>query len=158
MRFELIIVLSVFSTLAYSQKGPVAAGGNATGAGGSVSYSIGQIDYIAPTGSGGNSNEGLQQPYELFVVSSTSINENEKSVSITVFPNPTSHSVLIDFKNSDFKNHSYKITDAQGKLISENKIIENTSTINVSEFNSGIYFISILNSNSELKTYKLIKH
>lgn len=141
-------------TLSYAQQGPVAAGTSTTGAGGSISYSIGQIDYIYPSGTG-NSSEGLQQPYEIFV---TEINESLNSVAITVFPNPSSQSAIIDFKSVDFKNHSYQLTDANGKLISENKIVDSQSKINVAELNSGIYFIRISNSSSHLKTFKLIKH
>ncbi|HWY12742.1 MAG TPA: T9SS type A sorting domain-containing protein [Bacteroidia bacterium] len=157
MRKNIFLLFSFYWSLAFSQKGQVAAGGDATGAGGSASYSIGQIDYIAPTGSGGNSNEGLQQPYELFVVS-TSVNETENSVSVNVFPNPVSHSVNIHIKNSSFQNYSYKITDVSGKLISENKITEQKSVIPVSEFNSGTYFITISEGTTQIKTYKLIKY
>ena len=45
-----------------AQQGNVAAGGLSTGAGGSVGYSIGQLDYLSATGSGGSLNQGLQQP------------------------------------------------------------------------------------------------
>ena len=154
---RLVLLFISFCSLSYAQQGPVAAGTSTAGAGGSISYSIGQIDYIAPTGSGGNSNEGLQQPYELFIVS-TSVKEIDNSVSVTMFPNPVSNFVSIDFKNSKFQDYSYQLTDANGKLISENKITEAQSKINVAELNSGIYFILISNSSSPIKTYKLIKH
>ncbi|MHC1706606.1 MAG: T9SS type A sorting domain-containing protein [Bacteroidales bacterium] len=45
-----------------AQQGNVAAGGLATGAGGSASYSIGQMDYLSATGTGGSLIQGLQQP------------------------------------------------------------------------------------------------
>jgi hypothetical protein len=45
-----------------AQQGFVATGGDATGAGGSVSYSIGQVDYLSAEGSGGFINQGLQHP------------------------------------------------------------------------------------------------
>jgi hypothetical protein len=154
---RLVLLFISFCSLSYAQQGPVAAGTSTAGAGGSISYSIGQIDYIAPTGSGGNSNEGLQQPYELFVVS-TSLKEKDNLISVNVFPNPVSNSVSIDYKNSNFQGHSYRLTDVNGKIISENKIIETQSKIDVAELNSGVYFILISDSFSPIKTYKLIKH
>ncbi len=45
-----------------AQQGNVAAGGQAVGAGGSVSYSIGQVNYLSASGTGGSLNQGLQQP------------------------------------------------------------------------------------------------
>jgi len=48
-----------------AQQNTIAAGGLATGSGGTASYSIGQIDYITATGSGGTASQGVQQPYKL---------------------------------------------------------------------------------------------
>jgi hypothetical protein len=45
-----------------AQQGVVTAGGVAGGAGGSASYSIGQVDYLSVTGTGGSLIQGLQQP------------------------------------------------------------------------------------------------
>jgi len=56
-----VAVLS--ATLGVSaQQAILAAGGEATGAGGTVSFSVGQIDYIEATGGGGKANQGVQQP------------------------------------------------------------------------------------------------
>jgi hypothetical protein len=157
MKNLVLLFISFCSLFSFAQQGPVAAGTSTTGAGGSVSYSIGQIDHIAPTGSGGNTNEGLQQPYELFVVS-TSLNEKDKTISINVFPNPASHSVIIELKNTDLKDCHYQLADVNGKLITWSVIKERSTTIDVSELSSGIYYISIYNNSSGINSYKLIKH
>jgi hypothetical protein len=41
-----------------------AAGGEATGSGGTTSYSVGQIVYYSNSEAGGSENQGVQQPYE----------------------------------------------------------------------------------------------
>ncbi len=46
-----------------AQQGNVAAGGDASGAGGSMSYSIGQTDYLLFVSSTGSLQFGLQQPF-----------------------------------------------------------------------------------------------
>jgi opacity protein-like surface antigen len=65
-----------------------ATGGNASGSGGSASYSVGQVAYQTKTGSSGSVAEGVQQPYEISVVSGI-----EKaigiSLSVSAYPNPT---------------------------------------------------------------------
>jgi hypothetical protein len=43
---------------------PPQAGGEATGSGGSVSYSVGQVVYTTNTGINGSVAQGVQQPYE----------------------------------------------------------------------------------------------
>ena len=40
-----------------------ASGGNATGSGGTVSYTVGQIVYVTDTGNTGSVIQGVQQPY-----------------------------------------------------------------------------------------------
>jgi hypothetical protein len=45
-----------------------AVGGNASGSGGSVSYSVGQVAYQTHTGTNGSVVEGVQQPYEISVL------------------------------------------------------------------------------------------
>jgi hypothetical protein len=61
------ILLSLWMLLCGSvglmaQQGTVAAGGVASGAAGTATYSTGLISYITATGGGGKINQGLQQP------------------------------------------------------------------------------------------------
>lgn len=48
-----------------AQETTLTAGGEATGSGGSVSYSIGQLFYMTKTGTTGSVSEGVQQPIEI---------------------------------------------------------------------------------------------
>lgn len=57
----ILLCLSAINLLA--QHGNVAAGGDATGIGGSMSYSIGQTDYMMYSSPQGNLSLGLQQVY-----------------------------------------------------------------------------------------------
>lgn len=62
-RLAFVGVAVLSATLGVSaQQAILAAGGEATGAGGTVSFSVGQIDYIEATGGGGKANQGVQQP------------------------------------------------------------------------------------------------
>ncbi|MCX6272178.1 MAG: carboxypeptidase-like regulatory domain-containing protein [Bacteroidetes bacterium] len=53
------------STSLLAQQGFVSTGGQATGAGGTVSFSIGQVDYLSAAGNNGTIIQGLQQPQSL---------------------------------------------------------------------------------------------
>jgi hypothetical protein len=50
----------------YGQESSNTAGWNAAGSGGTVAYSIGQVAYTYESGANGNSNHGVQQPYEIW--------------------------------------------------------------------------------------------
>ena len=62
----ILIVIVGFPLIA--QEAIPAAGSNAIGSGGSVSYSVGQVVYTINTGTNGSVAEGVQQPYEISVV------------------------------------------------------------------------------------------
>jgi len=48
-----------------AQESVNAAGGNASGSGGTVSYTVGQVVYTTKTGTNGSVAEGVQQAYEI---------------------------------------------------------------------------------------------
>ena len=80
-----------------------------------------------------------------------SVNTIEKP-QIVLYPNPANNEVNISNIQGDF---SYKIVDVSGKIAkSENK--QSSSTINISDLNSGVYFIEISNNDTK-STSRLIK-
>ena len=59
-------ILLLFSCISlsnlFAQKGIVTSGGNAIGSSGTVSYTVGQIDFIAASNATGSISQGVQQP------------------------------------------------------------------------------------------------
>ena len=139
----------------FAQSGPDAAGGDATGAGGKVSYSIGQTDYIYATGSGGSVNQGLQQPYKIFV--STGIEEKNISLDFKVYPNPTVDNLTLTVSNRDTKNLKYTLYSLEGKLIHEEMISQESTTISMAELAQGLYIVSVYDKNKTIKSFNVIK-
>ena len=58
----LVAVLTSYFNASNAQQAYLTAGGNINGAGGSVSYSVGQTAYMFNTGANGNVQQGVQQP------------------------------------------------------------------------------------------------
>ena len=48
-----------------AQESPTATVGEATGTGGTASYSVGQVVYTTTTGTNGSVAQGVQQPFEI---------------------------------------------------------------------------------------------
>lgn len=65
--------------------------------------------------------------------------EENNLIAADIYPNPTSNQVTILF---DGAVANLKITDAQGKLIRQQSI-QNNTTLSISSFDSGIYFFEI---------------
>jgi hypothetical protein len=151
-----LILLSVFYFRNHSsaQNNSLPAGGNGTGTGGNVSYSVGQIAYSTKTSSSGNVAEGLQQAYEIFMI--TGITDKSIELSVKAYPNPALDLITLEIDKYD--SLSYLFTDANGKLVSQNRITNNLTPINCKELNAGVYFLKVYNENGQLRNFKLIKN
>jgi len=157
MKIVLIIILSGLSgTSMIAQQTVSAAGGNATGAGGTVSYTIGQLVYTSNTGTNGTVTQGVQQPFEISVV--TSINEaKEISLEIVVYPNPATEFINLKIKSYEIENLGYYLYDINGSILKENKIESNETIISMQTLLPATYFLKVTDNNKTLKIFKIIK-
>ena len=132
-----------------------AAGGDASGAGGSVAYSIGQPFYITYTGANGSVAQGVQQTYQIF---SLGINQSELNISLAVFPNPTYDNLTIDVKEFNNENLSYELFDIQSKLLASGLITSKQTQINLINLPPSAYFMQISQKNKKIQSFKIIKN
>jgi len=151
------VLLLIFLQFAvYSQESTNTAGGNANGSGGSVSYSVGQVVYTTNTGANGSVSQGVQQPYEISVI--TAIEEAKGiNLSVSAYPNPTTDFLTLEVNNIELSNLSFQIFDLQGKLIQNQKIIDKQTSIVMSNLSPATYFVKVFQANTEIKTFKIIK-
>jgi hypothetical protein len=134
-----------------------AAGGGATGSGGSASYSIGQIVYTTNTGTNGSAAQGVQQPYEISVA--TAIKDaGNISLGFVAFPNPATDFIKLKIENYEVDNLTYSLFDINGIKLKTNKIESYETTVNMRTLWPSIYFLKIFDRNKEIITYKIIKN
>lgn len=154
IKLSAILFLSLGLTEIEAQEVTNTSGGNALGSGGSVSYSVGQIVYTAHTGTNGSVAQGVQQPYEISIVTGFE-DASEISLSFSVYPNPTTDFLIINAGNYKIQNLSYTLFDISGKLLETKKLENNKTSISLENNDSGIYFLKIIESNNELKSLKI---
>lgn len=136
------------------------SGGNASGYGGSVSYSVGQVIYTANTGTSGSEAQGVQQPFEISVVTG---NVDTKGINLacTVFPNPATDHVLLKVENGLSDDLSYLLYDASGKILEKKEVRGNETTIQMGMLVPASYFLKIVKtehaSSAVVKTFKIVK-
>ncbi|MFN2396219.1 MAG: T9SS type A sorting domain-containing protein, partial [Bacteroidales bacterium] len=133
-----------------------ASGGEGEGSGGSVSYSVGQLFWHTHDGNNISVAEGVQQPYEISVV--TAIDEaDDILLAIMAYPNPTADFLTLELKNFEPSSFQYQLYDIQGKLWQSEKITGNHTHIDVSFLVPGTYFLKVTQENKDFKTFKIIK-
>lgn len=156
IKFTSLLFLWLLTTsgLLKSQMAVLASGGNATG-NGSSSYSVGQIAFLHK-GTNTEIMEGVQSAFEVTTLS-TNESGNPKENGILLYPNPFKDFLYLDFTSADYRNSSYQLFDAQGKLIRQDKIIQSKSELNFSDLPSAMYIIKITQKDRNIKTFKIIK-
>jgi hypothetical protein len=141
----------------FAQQATVTAGGEASGTGGTVSFSVGQVDYSNATGTSGDINQGVQQPFEISVINGKT--ENTIALSASVFPNPAlNNSVTLNVTKGASQDLYYCMFNANGTQIKKENITSDKTTINMAGVENGIYIVKVYDLSSELKSFKLIKN
>lgn len=150
----IFFLLGCAAGILQAQSNIVAAGGDSSGGNGSVSYSVGQIEYSTKTGIGGSLTEGLQQPFEITIVSG--LDEQRIGLSAVVFPNPTSDFVELRTTGID-ESLYYELLDINGGIIERNILSGSSEEIDMSALSNGIYYLKVNSQNYTLKTFQVVK-
>jgi len=153
--FILFLTIISFSKN-YSQESATVSGGNATGAGGSSSYSIGQTTFTSQTSSGGLITLGVQQPYEIVTLGNDDF--AEINLVMSAYPNPATDLLNLVISDDKWNNLSYQLFDLNGRIVSNlQQITASETSVSMQELQQGIYFLSVNSNNKTIKTLKIIK-
>jgi hypothetical protein len=158
---RLMAALLIFiSSGLMAQNAFTVAGGDASGNGGTVSYSFGQVFYQSQAGSSGTVIQGVQQPYEISVIVSVSVAAGI-TLNVVAYPNPVTDFLRLRVDSSvpmDPSSLSYLMYDSSGRLL-ERSLLEGQETlIPMSDRFSGVYIVKVIRSEMEVKTFKIIKN
>ncbi len=158
IRIGTFVISSLLFTVMNSsaQEAVVASGGDASGTGGSVSYSVGQVVYTTNTGTGGSVMAGVQQPYEISVPTALE-NTEDILLEFSAYPNPTTDVLTLRTGERDIENISYRLFDMNGKLIKAGRLTGPETPVNMQSLAPSVYFIKVIQNDKEIKTFKIIK-
>jgi hypothetical protein len=173
LKLSAVLLLGFGLTGLQAQEAIPATGSNASGSGGSVSYTVGQVVYTTNSGTNGSVIQGVQQPYEISVVSS--IEETIGiNLTVTAYPNPTTDFLTLSVDNFETSNLLYQLYDTNGKLLESKKIEGNQTSIVMSNLVPDSYFLKVIQNKNEVhnvisnkvgakqfnvvKTFKIIKN
>jgi hypothetical protein len=143
------------ASFSQAQESANASGGNATGNGGTVAYSVGQVVYTTNTGITGSVAQGVQQTY---VILNLGINETAMNMTLTAFPNPTAENLTLQISDYNNEKLAYQLFDMQGKLVSNGQIVAQQTFINMNSLPTATYFVYVVNQeNQKVQSFKIVK-
>ena len=140
----------------HAQEAVPATGGDATGAGGSSSYTVGQVVYTTNTGTNGSVAQGVQQPYQILITGGIEL--TEINLKLVAYPNPTKDVLTLNIGNYNNEKLTYQLYDMQGKLLDSKQVVNSSATIGMQGLPVSTYLLNVLDNNSLIKSFKIIKN
>ena len=159
-------ILSVLIHICFSltqlmaQNAVIPSGGDISGSGGNISFSIGQVAYTTNTGTNAYLAEGVQQPYEISVLTQLEEIDNG-NILISVFPNPTTDYLRLTVSSSPENSPQslkYQLYDIKGKVLESKQFNDMETIISMNNLAPSTYFLKISDATKEIKTIKIIKN
>ena len=159
MRKMILLMSGLFAAFCFSvqaQSDVNAAGGEATGSGGSASYSIGQVFDQMNTSASGTVSEGVQQPFEILTTDVEDIEEFLEA--FRVYPNPVKQILYLQKKSDDGIETSYRLIDLNGNVLKAGILDGELHQIDMQGYAPSAYFLEIIRPKKKPQTIKIIKH
>ena len=149
------IGLSGFNEV-YAQAAVLTAGGEASGSGGTASYSVGYLVYTPAIGTGGTVTTGPQQPLEIFRLASATV--TGAPFSCALYPNPTVGRVTLILNSGSHKDYSFQLYDALGRALVAQPLNGTTTLISLEQFPANTYLLRVIGKKKDVQVFKIIKN
>lgn len=152
--YLLFILMFIIPLNGLSQVSVPAGGGTASGAGGSMGFTVGQALYSQASGSGGVVISGIQNSFERTIINS--VMDIDYGYSLVAYPNPATDAVRIKSDVADTGDLSYKLLDTRGTVLADVPGGSN-GEISLSRYAAGTYIINVYRNGELVKIIKIVK-
>lgn len=157
LKKKLFSVLSgaLFLGTISAQEVVTTAGGDVSGSGGSVAWSLGQVVYTTTYGSNGHATQGVQQPYTVSIP--TNVTDLPEGLSLNAYPNPTTDALELNLGELQLENVRYELTDANGKLVEQAAVSASSTSIAMGQLASATYYLRLLRKDEMITIFRIVK-
>lgn len=153
MKYILLLSLGLVSMLSNAQETFVSSAASATGTGGHVSHSVGQLFTSSQVTSNVRIDVGIQIPLQILTLNHPEL----KSIQLTAFPNPSTDFVVLSLTAIEFEKMHYTIHSLKGEIIKKASLTAASTVIDIRSLSDGTYIVRVTQDHQELKTFKIIK-
>jgi len=112
-------------------------------------YAIGDMDYWDR-----NPADDVSDPMPIVVVDNTGIDEMLSVANISMYPNPVSDKLNIQFDSYQHEVINMEIIDLTGRIVKRGELLQQHNVIDLSDINQGVYFVRL--SNGEVSNSRKI--
>jgi hypothetical protein len=82
--------------------------------------------------------------------------DNQKSINVSIFPNPSNEVVFVKFKDDYRTIKNIKVHSLSGQLLVQNNGVISETSIDISSLPNGMYILTIQAENS-IQSFKIVK-
>lgn len=156
MRVLLSSACILIGALTSAQQAILPAGHDVAGTSGTLSYSIGQIDFRFVADGTGSMAQGVQQPYEWLLLAVDAAAGG--AIQAALLPNPAMEQATIALTGAFASPLRYELRDTQGRLLRQGSIATSSITLPLSGLPPAAYHVCVLEADRPLSTFQLIKN
>jgi len=139
-----------------AQEAIPSSGGNASGNGGSMSFTAGQAVYTAYIGATGFITQGIQQVFSINVVNS--LNDAEDiTLLVIAYPNPVTDYLTLQTDNMETSGLAYQLFDLSGRLLQHAREEKSKTIVDMGDLSPATYLLKVILNNTTVKTFRIIK-
>ena len=152
MKKLLLISAIALTSITYSQEVISTQGDSYSNASASIDFTIGEVVINTVSDGTNDLTQGLHQTNWNFL----GVDDHEQNFEATVYPNPMGTELFIEMEN--FKNSSYILYDAVGRIVANDNLSTLKTGIDVSTLAPSSYSLVLQDENQiKIKTFKLVK-
>jgi len=154
-----VLILGVGFLLPFAgnaQQVVASAGSHGTGTNVQLSWTVGETVIETFTGSSAILTQGFHQSKLLVTALDPLL---LPGLTLTVYPNPVSETLLLDFQGEIPQGISYHLYDIGGKVIRSGVVNQFPGKIGMEQCTPGTYLLKVLkNEQTPLKTFRIVKN
>lgn len=106
--------------------------------------------------SGGSFAAGVQQPYEIQIISH--FEEPGIDLTVSAFPNPANDILILTAESYEGTPIYFELFSISGQLIEKQLLLHHETYIDISRHSAGIYLLRITTKEKHLKIIEISKH
>jgi hypothetical protein len=95
--------------------------------------------------------------YSNFYYFQSGITGRKSSIDVSIYPNPVSSSINIKMNEAGINQYQVEILNITGQTVYTNSYSSFSSSINVENLETGLYFVRIITDNNKTHSYKIMK-
>lgn len=160
LRIRHFFILFCFAGLSgitvYGQQEISTSGADATGSGGTASYTVGQAIYTTIANTSKVITQGVQQPY--LPSNTTSIQDASYiDYKTAIYPNPTSGDINLQIGMEDLHGLRYELYSMQGIVLMRKSITSANEIVSMTHLRPAVYILKVTDNNNKVRTYRIVK-